>query len=236
VLHPHQTRYVVPASEVHPLPDGVPASRAILAANLETAINGLWDGGPSIGDRVAVVGAGTVGCLLAWMAGQIPGATVELIDPNPRRAAVAEALGVGFRHPDEATPEADQVYHVSGSPDGLPLALQLGAFETTVVDLSWYGDRSVRLPLGEAFHARRLTLKSSQVGVVAGGQRARWTTRRRLALALQLLTDSTLDCLISGESAFEDLPALMARLASSPADEICHRIRYDEFPDGARDV
>ena len=83
---PHQTSYVVPAEAVRPLPQGVPAERAVLAANLETAINGLWDADPRIGDRIAVVGAGALGCLVAWLAGRIPGCEVELVDTNPRRA------------------------------------------------------------------------------------------------------------------------------------------------------
>jgi len=225
VLFPHQTHYVVPARSVHVLPDGVPAARAILAANLETAINGVWDARPQVGDRVTVVGAGTVGCLTAWLAGRIPGASVELVDLNPGRAAVARALGVQFAAPEAAATDRDLVIHASGSLDGLDLALRIAAFEATIVELSWYGDRSVPIPLGEAFHARRLTLKSSQVGTVAASQRPRWDTRRRMELALALLADPVLDVLITGESAFEELPNVMRRLASAE-DAICHRIKY----------
>ena len=228
VLYPHQTRYVVPAEWAHPLPGGVPPGRAVLAANLETAINGLWDARPQAGDRVAVVGAGTVGCLTAWLASRIPGCQVELIDINPRRATIARALGVTFADPASATPDADVVIHASASQEGLALALQLAAFEATVVELSWYGDRQVALTLGEAFHARRLTLKSSQVGTVADAQRARWSPQRRMQLALTLLADPALDALITGESAFATLPDVMARLAREPGDTLCHRIRYSE--------
>jgi len=99
VLHPHQTRYIVPARSVHVLPENVPASRAVLAANLETAINGVWDGRPQIGDRIAVIGAGTVGCLVAWLAARILGCEVDLVDINPRRAAIARGLGGRFAAP-----------------------------------------------------------------------------------------------------------------------------------------
>jgi 2-desacetyl-2-hydroxyethyl bacteriochlorophyllide A dehydrogenase len=226
VLYPHQTCYVVPGGAVHPIPDDVPPARAVLAANLETAINGLWDARPHVGDRIAVVGAGTVGALVAWLAGRIIGCDVELIDLNPERAAIARALGIRFAAPESASENADVVIHASGSPSGLELALWLAGFEATIVEMSWYGDRPVALALGEAFHARRLTVKSSQVGTVADSQRARWTTRRRMALALSLLRDPVLDVLISGESAFDDLPSVMAHLASSPGPTLCHRIRY----------
>jgi len=227
VLYPHQTCYVVPAFAVHLLPEGVPPGRAVLAANLETAVNGVWDAGIRIGDRVTVVGAGAVGSLAAWLAGRIGGCDVELIDVNRARASIARALGVRFATPDAASAERDVVIHASGSPSGLERALDIAGFEATIVELSWYGDRPVTVPLGEAFHARRLILRSSQVGSVATAQRARWDPRRRMNLALSLLADPALDALITGESPFEDLPQTMARLTSGGGDTIFHRVRYD---------
>lgn len=226
-LYPHQTWYRVPLGVPRLLPEGVPPGRAILAANLETAINGLWDAAPRIGDRIAVIGAGVLGSLTAWLAGRIPGCQVELIDINPRRARLAATLGVDFALPEAATPEADRVIHASGSPAGLALGLGLAGFEATLVELSWYGIREVALPLGQAFHQRRLTLRSSQVGSVASAQRARWDHGRRLDLALSLLGDPVLDNLITGEDAFAELPRVQARLAQDPGDTLMHRIRYD---------
>jgi 2-desacetyl-2-hydroxyethyl bacteriochlorophyllide A dehydrogenase len=226
VLYPHQTRYLVPAAAVHVVPQGVPPERAVLAASAETATNALWDARLQMGDRVAVIGAGTVGCLVAWLAGRTPGCDVELVDVNPARETIARTLGVRFATPDAASAEADVVVHASGSPEGLGLALRVAGFESTVVELSWYGARVVPLALGEAFHARRLTLKSSQVGTIARSQRARWDTRRRMQLALRLLADPVVDALITGESEFDALPEVMATLAASPGNTLCHRIRY----------
>jgi threonine dehydrogenase-like Zn-dependent dehydrogenase len=226
VLYPHQTRYVVPLQAVHLLPDDVPPARAVLAANLETAINGLWDARPHLGDRVVVIGAGTVGCLTGWLARRIPGCEVELVDVNPDRAAIAGALGVRFLRPEMVSEGADLVIHASGSPEGLELALRIAASEATITEMSWYGDETVHLRLGEAFHARRLTLQSSQVGDVASSQRARWSPRRRMHLTLRMLTDRALDVLITGESEFEELPATMASLANGAGRTLCHRIRY----------
>src|SRR6185295_17800369 len=154
VLHPHQTRFVVPAGAVHVLPDGVAPGRAVLAANLETAINGIWDAAPQVGDRIVVIGGGTVGSLVAWLAGQIAGCEVELVDTNRSRRDVARALGVRFAAPDDASENADLVIHASGSAAGLALALRVAGFESTIVEMSWHGAREVPLPLGEAFHAR----------------------------------------------------------------------------------
>jgi threonine dehydrogenase-like Zn-dependent dehydrogenase len=225
-LYPHQDRYVVPAAAVHPVPAPVPARRAVLAANLETAVNALWDAGVRVGDRVAVVGAGVVGLLVAWLAARVPGCVVELVDTDASRATVAALLGVAFAGPERARPDADRVFHASGSGDGLALALALAGHEASVIELSWYGSRTVQAPLGGAFHSRRLTLRSSQVGAVAAAQRARWSHQRRLALALALLDDPRLDALVAEESVFDTLPALMARLADGTQGALCHRVSY----------
>lgn len=225
-LHPHQDRYVLAESAVLPVPDAVPTERAVLAANMETALNGLWDAAPRLGDRISVIGAGVVGCLAAALAAGMPGTEVELIDLDPARADLARALGAGFATPDTASLEADLVIHASGSPAGLALALRLAGFEATVLELSWYGDRAVSLPLGEAFHSRRLVLRSSQVGMVAAAQRARWPYRRRLALALSLLDNPVFDRLLTGASPLDALPATMARLAGAPPGVLCHRVTY----------
>ncbi len=225
-LYPHQERYVLPCEALWVLPAAVPAQRAILTANLETALNGVWDAGVAPGDRIGVIGAGSVGCLAAWLAHHVVGCEVELIDINPERSAVARVLGVSFASPARARADVDVVLHASGTQEGLALALRIAGFEATVLELSWYGDRAVSLPLGEAFHARRLSLKSSQVGSVAPLRRARWTNRRRLALALSLLTDPALDALINSEGEFDELPDTLAALAVSPGNVIMHRVRY----------
>jgi threonine dehydrogenase-like Zn-dependent dehydrogenase len=225
-LYPHQQQYTVATDALYVLPEAVPPARAVLAANLETALNGVWDAGVGPGDRVTVIGAGSVGCLAAWLAARIPGCDVELIDINARRAAIAQALNVRFALPGAARSEADVVLHASGSSEGLSLGLRLAGFEATVVELSWYGDRPVTLALGEAFHARRLTLKSSQVGSIGDPRRPRWSLKRRMQLALALLADPTLDMLINSEGRFEELPQTLERLARAPGDVIMHRVKY----------
>jgi threonine dehydrogenase-like Zn-dependent dehydrogenase len=225
-LYPHQTQYVVPANALHLLPEGLPPARAVLAANLETAVNALWDASPRIGDRVTVVGAGTVGCCVAWLAARIVGVEPELVDVDERKAAAARALGVAFRSPAAATRDADVVVHASGTAAGLGAALELAGREATVLELSWYGDSAPAVPLGGAFHSRRLVLKSSQVGAIAPAQRARWDHSRRMQLVLRLLLSAELDALVSGESRFDELPAVLARLAETPGYTLCHRIVY----------
>jgi threonine dehydrogenase-like Zn-dependent dehydrogenase len=227
-LYPHQTAYVVPAGAVTSVPEEVPPERAVLAGVVETAVNALWDAAPLIGDRVAVVGAGMVGCAVARLLSRFPAAEVTLVDVVPDRADVAEALGVDFAAPAAAAGDRDLVVHTSATSAGLQLSLDLLGREGTVVDLSWYGDRDVHLSLGGAFHSRRLGLRASQVGTISPARSGSRTTADRLALALELLRDPAFDVLVTGESPFGELPDVMARLAAGSLPALCHTITYGE--------
>ena len=225
-LHPHQSIFNVPAGAIVPIPDGVPPARAVLAANMETALNGVWDARPAAADRIAVVGAGVVGALVAWLCGQLPGAQVTLVDIEPSRAELARTLGVGFAAPGAAPADCDLVVHASGTAAGLATALDLAGDEATVLDLSWYGADKVAVPLGGAFHSRRLRLVSSQVGRVAPSHRARWTLGRRLAAALDLLADARLDALLAPAIKFHDLPARLPDILSAQSGVLCQVVTY----------
>lgn len=224
-LHPHQDRFLAPVAMLHTVPDAVPTRRAVLAANMETAVNIVWDATALPGERVLVIGAGVVGLLAARLLARIPGVTLTVIDTDAGKARIAAALGLAFAAPGEAPPEAELIVHASGSPDGLSLALARAGFEARIVEASWFGDRAVPLALGEAFHSRRLRLISSQVGSIAAPMRGRRSHAERLSLALALLDDARLDALLDGPTPFADLPATMARLAASPG-ALCHVIAY----------
>jgi threonine dehydrogenase-like Zn-dependent dehydrogenase len=227
-LYPHQTAYVVPAGSVSVVPEDVPPSRAVLAGTLETAVNALWDAAPAVGDRVAVVGAGMVGCCVARLLRRYPAVEVTLVDIDPERAGVAAALEVDFALPQDAPHDLDLAFHTSTSSAGLQLSLDVLAAEGTVLDLSWYGDSDVQLSLGGAFHARRLAIRASQVGTLSPARASRRTTADRLALALQLLRDPAFDALLTGESRFDELPDVMPRLAAGTLPALCHSLTYGE--------
>jgi len=225
-LHPHQTAFNITASSLVALPDDVPPHRAVLGANMETALNGVWDAAPAPADRIAVIGAGVVGSLVAYLCGRLPGASVTLVDINPARAELATALGVDFAAPDKAQLDCDLVVHASGSPDGLNTALKLAGDEATVLEMSWYGDRAVSAPLGGPFHSRRLRLLSSQVGSIAPSHRPRWTYHRRLSAAVALLADPNLDILLAPAIAFADLPKRLPEILSPGNATLCQPIAY----------
>ena len=225
-LHPHQARFACPRAAAVPVPADVPATRAVLAANMETALNIVWDARVQPGDRVAVVGAGTVGALVGYLAARIPATDVCLVDVDAERAGLATRLGCAFAAPQDAPGEADVVIHASATDAGLATALSLAAREAAVVEASWFGTGHTQAPLGGAFHQRRLRLVASQVGGIPADHAARWTYRRRLETALRLLADPRLDVMISGESAFDDLAHDYAAILRAP-ETLCHRVRYE---------
>ncbi|MEM6577085.1 MAG: zinc-binding alcohol dehydrogenase [Pseudomonadota bacterium] len=224
-LFPHQTRAALPQEALLPVPEDVPPERAVLAANMETALNILWDSAAGPGDRIAIIGSGMVGALAGYLAARIPGAEVTLIDPNPDRAVLASAFACDFAAPATVPENCDVVIHASATSEGLSTALACAGAEATIVEASWYGADNVIAPLGGAFHSQRLKLVSSQVGALPPNRRPRWTHQRRLTKALELLKDPVLDTLISGETRFEDLPARYAEILASP-ETLCHRIVY----------
>jgi NADPH:quinone reductase-like Zn-dependent oxidoreductase len=225
-LFPHQDRYVVPVDALTPLPAGVPPRRATLAGAVETAVNALWDAAPRIGDRVAVVGAGMIGCAAAALLRSFPLQRLQLVDVDMARRPVAAALDVDLVDPATAAEGCDVVVHASASPAGLRRSLELLDDEGEVIELSWYGAHDVSVPLGSVFHPRRLTIRASQVGQVAAARRARRTRADRLALALDLLRDDAFDALLSGSSPFAELPETMRRLASGDLPALCHVVDY----------
>jgi 2-desacetyl-2-hydroxyethyl bacteriochlorophyllide A dehydrogenase len=224
-LHPHQDRFRIPASAVHVLPETLPPQRAVLAANMETALNIVWDAGIQPGDRVAVFGAGVVGLLVARLATSVIGTDVVISDIEPERVQIAAALGLTFSSPDEIPNDCDVLINASASSEALTSALDHAGFEARIVEASWYGERYAHLPLGGAFHAKRLSIVSSQVAALPPGRRARWDTDRRMAKALELLADDRFDILISGETPFETIVKDYAGIIGSSAT-LCHRIRY----------
>ena len=225
-LHPHQNFFNIPASAAVVLPDNLPPQRAVLAANMETALNAVWDAAPGPADRIAVVGAGVVGSLVAYLCGRFPAAEVTLVDINPARAELAKTLGVGFARPESAKGDCDLVVHASGNPAGLGTALALAGEEATVLEMSWYGDAPVTAPLGGPFHSRRLRLISSQVGQIAPSHRPRWSHGRRLAAALALLTDARLDALLAPPVLFQDLAQRLPEILDARNGILCQPISY----------
>jgi hypothetical protein len=232
-LHPHQSLFTVPIEAVFAIPESVPPRRAVLAPNMETALNAVWDGGPGPADRIAIVGGGLVGLLVAYLCARLPGTDVTVIDVAPGRGEVAQAVGARFALPSAAPADCDLVFHASASAAGLATALRIAGDEASVVELSWYGSGDIAAPLGEAFHSRRLRLISSQVGKVAPSHRARWTHGRRLAAALALLKDPALDALLAPAMAFDHLPAKLPSVFGADSGVICQLIRYSGADESA---
>ncbi len=225
VLHPHQDRFVAPRAMCVPVPEAISTHRAVLAANMETALNLLWDAAPLAGERVLVIGAGVVGLLAASLLARVPATQVTVVDVDPRRAALAERFGCRFALPEAAPAEQELIVHAAASEAGLRLALDRAGFEGRIIEASWYGDAAPTVPLGESFHARRLRLIATQVGAVAPPMRGRRSHAERLATALALLDDPAYDALLEGPTRFAALPDAMPGILA--VGGLCHVITYE---------
>jgi NADPH:quinone reductase-like Zn-dependent oxidoreductase len=225
-LHPHQILFDVPADAAAPVPDTVPMSRAVLAANMETALNATWDADPLPPGPIAVVGAGVVGALVGFLCAKVKGAAVTLIDINPAREELARALGLGFAKPDNAPVDCALVVHTSADPRGLATAIAIAGEEATILEMSWYGEGTVPVPLGGAFHSRRLKIMSSQVGKVAPSRRATTSHRQRLEQSIELLADPRLDALLMPAVPFRELPERLPDILNRQSGVLCQLISY----------
>jgi threonine dehydrogenase-like Zn-dependent dehydrogenase len=223
-LHPHQDVFLAPAPMCIPLPDAVPSHRGVLGANMETALNLTWDAAPLAGERVLVIGAGVIGLLSASLLARIPGARVTVVDIDPRRESLARRFGCAFAAPEAAPADQELIIHASTSESGLRLALDRAAFEGRIIEASWFGNHVPSVPIGEAFHVRRLRLFATQVGAVASPMRGRRNHAERLALALELLADPRYDALLEGPTRFADMPEAMPRILAPGG--LCHVITY----------
>ena len=225
-LMPHQSIFQTDAANILLIPEEIPAQRAVLAANMETALNAVWDAAPGPGDRIVIIGAGVLGCLIAYLCGHLPGAEVTLVDINPEREDIATTLGVQFSSPELAPKDCDLVIHCSASAAGLSTAIASAGEEATILELSWYGSNKVDVSLGGAFHSRQLKLQSSQVGHVSLSRRPRWSHRRRLSAALGMLSDSRLDSLLTKPISFESLPSELPKIFGAQSSALCCLIQY----------
>lgn len=228
-MHPHQDLADIADADLVELPVALPAARAVLVPNLETALNGVWDAELREGERAVVVGAGVVGLLTAYCLAALHGVEPVVVEATPERRRTARTLPFVHRvlAPDEVEAGTFAVaFHASGTPGGLQTALDAVGFEGRVVDLTWYGTQRVELDLGTTFHCQRKRILASQVAVVAPAMRATHGPRERLAEVLRLLGDPHLDALLGAPRTFADLPLWMPDVYARRLDDIVPLVVY----------
>ncbi len=219
-LAPHGDEHCAGAPSFRRLPPDLSAHRAVLAANLETAINVVWDARVALGDRVVVLGGGIVGLLCGYVARAGGARHVSLVEPSATRRQVALALGfdeVSSPLDPLATADADVVIEATGQPSSLDAAISRARFEGVIALASFYGLRTASVSLGAEFHRRRLSLLASQVSHLPAARLAGWTFERRFELVTQLLREHALDALLGAPVPFAEAPAVYEEMARDPA-------------------
>ena len=229
VLHPHQDISSVHENWVSPLPDNLPLDRATLSANAETALNAVWDAELKKTEKVAIIGAGVVGLLTGFIASKFTSEPIEIIDSDPRKKPIAQALGLQFSLAKELKQHKfDVIFHTSASGTGLQAAINCANFEGRIIEMSWYGNKSVDLSLGGAFHSQRLKLISSQVGHIAKPHRHNVSHMERMAQAISILDDNRLDKLLHPRVSFRELPESIDHIFDTKSDALCAIVEYGD--------
>lgn len=227
-MHPHQDLCIINTQDLTVVPENVPMERAILASNLETAINGVWDAQPMIGERILIIGYGLIGALLAYLLKPMPGIELRIKETNPARRM--RALDQGLSVIDEQQPEADRfdlVFHTSATADGLQWGIDMSGLEARIIEMSWYGQQEVKLDLGATFHFGRIRILSSQVSHIARSATPRFDQQRRKSLVFRLLADPVLQSFLGNVIPFSESPDFFQGLRSKPVDElnVCFQYR-----------
>jgi 2-desacetyl-2-hydroxyethyl bacteriochlorophyllide A dehydrogenase len=221
---PHASAFAARAADVLPVPDGLDAERAALYANMETAVTLALDGAPRVGERVAVVGQGTVGLLATAVLARFPLQTLVVVDAAPARARLGLALGADAAVTDAAAARvalgaagADLTFELTGDPAALDVAVAVTGREGRVVVGSFYGSRRAPVDLGAHFHRGRLTIASSQVSHLPPALTGRWDRARRTEVTWRELARVDVAPLISHRFALGRAAEAYARLDAGPS-------------------
>tara|TARA_B100001113_G_scaffold7774_1_gene6337 strand:- start:2368 stop:3336 length:969 start_codon:yes stop_codon:yes gene_type:complete len=223
-MFPHQSIYVIKSTLVTLIPKHIPIRRALLTANMETAINAMWDSKPSIGDKVYVVGAGIVGILMAYVLSSTFGINVTVIDSDKNKKKLCEFFNIDFENSMDCIENPDIIYECSGNISVLSELINNSTLETKICILSWYGKQQSKIKMGENCFSRRLEIIFSQVGNITALKSKKWNNLSRRALALQLLDNKKLDILIDKkEISLDELPSFFKK--GNPKG-ICKVVKY----------
>lgn len=224
-MHPHQDICHVEASSLFEIPENIPATRAGLASNVETALNAIWDSGLSIGDRTLVCGFGMIGALVARLLSFMPGVEVQVLEIDPGRKKKAKEMGFEVvENPEQE--QYDLAFHTSASAGGLQKCIDSVGLEGKIIELSWYGTKSIALQLGGSFHRNRKQLISSQVSIIPKQKSARWDYKRRKETVFELLKNDIFDQHISHIIPFEDTPDFFQKLRTDKLEGLGYLIKY----------
>ncbi len=217
-MHPHQDICIVNKEALFCLDNGLPPFKIPLVSNMETVLNAIWDSEYAESDKIAVCGFGNVGSLLANTLRLYAQKEAAIIEKEDWKKQKAQDMGWDVSSKEDA--RYDIIFHTTGSAAGLQYCIDHLNEEGKVIELSWYGTKKVNLRLGEDFHYKRLSIKSSQVGKISPTVRDEIDYKKRKEIAADLLLDTSYDKLVTNIVAWEDVPLLFKD------------IRNNEMPNG----
>jgi threonine dehydrogenase-like Zn-dependent dehydrogenase len=227
LMHPHQNFAIVPAEHLTIVPDSVPSQRAVLASNMETAVNAIWDSGISFGERIIICGFGVIGASIAILASQIPSTRVVIHETNPNRKNVALSMGFElFDTRNSGTQLFDVAFNTSASGEALQVCIDNTMPKSKIIEVSWYGINSVNVSLGGSFHTGQKQIVSSQVSNISENKQSHFNHLRRKQVVFDLLQNSIFDQLPFHFVDFKQLPNVFEQLRNDSYDQFATIVKY----------
>ncbi len=226
-MHPHQDKTWVNASSVFVIPSEIPAQRAVLASQVETAVNAIWDSRISLGDTVLIAGFGLVGAIIALLASGIPGVKVAILEKNEYgKRLQGRCVFMCWTSMDDNDEVFDVAIHTTGDEKALQFCIDHIGYESQVTEVSFYGKKSVTLMLGETFHTGRKRIVVSQVSQIPSQRMIRWDLERRKKLVFDILKDKRFDLLAGNIIPFEHAPVLFNQIRYGLINDISVVFQY----------
>ena len=225
LLHPHQGKCLVKEVDVMIVPDEIPAKRATLASNVETALNAIWDAEISIGDKVLIAGFGMIGSLLARVLSFMPEVEIVIMEKDANRVKMVQKMGFTFI--DDPEPSYfDVAFNTTSNEKALQIAIQSVGLEGKIIEMSWYGTKNVNINLGADFHYHRKQIISSQVSKIPSDKQSRWDYKRRKEVVFKLLKSPLFDEHITDVLTFAETPAFFDKLRAGGVSGLGYCIEY----------
>lgn len=225
LMHPHQDVCIVKKSDLMKVPGDISDAKATLISNMETALNGYWDGEIKPKDRILIIGFGQIGALLSGILKIKVSNPIQIFEKDQKRREIAESMGL--ETVDEISQASyDIVYNTAGNAQAIEASFKALKFEGRLIELSWYGDKKVSINLGSDFHIKRLKMISSQVSHLPKRMMRNWNFEKRKKAVIELLQNPWYDQFPIQAIPFNESPQFFDQLRNNKTPELAYYLKY----------
>ncbi len=225
-MHPHQSHCKIAEKDMAVIPEQLSPLKAALISNMETVINAIWDADIQGGEKVLIAGFGNIGCLLAETLTHYGVSEIHILEKEEWKKEIISSFG--FSTDVDIDANYDLAFDTTASKTGLQFCLDAVRSEGTVINLSWYGNRTIELSLGGSFHYGRKKIISSQVSVIPEKMKNSWDFKSRKKLVMDLLSQHPYEKYITHIIPFKETPDFFQRLRKGQQEKgLIWSIKYE---------